>query len=266
MYPEVEIQSTPWWNELWGMVRLYRSLRVRQPAEWFEQLATFGGIVLGPNQEVPVSKEMCGRLIQYLNLADRQLAEVRASLRSEEEALQDCKRLGVVVDQTRTRNVDHHQSSKALVAEVSQLASRYCLNAGITFDTNPQRRAVWLTNGHLHVSARNLDGGVPRLLNPFLVWEIKEYWGKTNGGSKMSDAVYECQLIGLELREFERLSGEHVYHVVFLDGREQWDSRKSDLVRFIDLANQGLIDRLIVGKQVAFEWPEFLRKVHDERQ
>ena len=187
-----------------------------------------------------------------------------ASLRSEEEALQDCKRLGVVVKQTRTRNVGHHQS-KALVAEVSQLTSRWCLDAGITFNTDPQRRAVWLANGHLHVSARNLDGVVPGLLNPVLVWEIKEYWGKTSGGSKMSDAVYECQLVGLELREFERVSGEHVHHVVFLDGREQWARRKGDLVRFIDLANQGLIDRLIVGKQVAFEWPEVLREVNEDR-
>jgi hypothetical protein len=59
----------------------------------------------------------------------------------------------------------------------------------------------------LHVSARNLDGAIPSLANPYLVWEIKEYWGKTKGGSKMSDAVYECHLVGLELRDFETRGG-----------------------------------------------------------
>ena len=55
-----------------------------------------------------------------------------------------------------------------------------------------------------------------------MVWEIKEYWGKTKGGSKMSDAVYECALVGLELRDFEERTGApRVQHVVFVDGKDQ---------------------------------------------
>ena len=47
-------------------------------------------------------------------------------------------------------------------------------------------------------------------------------------------------------------------HVVFLDGKEQWSSRKSDLTRFIDLFHQGLIDQLFVGREVETDWPTFL--------
>ena len=61
----------------------------------------------------------------------------------------------------------------------------------------------------------------------------------------MSDAMYECALGGLRLRQFEERAGAPgVLHVVFLDGKDQWSSRKSDLKRFIDLFHQGLIDYL----------------------
>ena len=96
------------------------------------------------------------------------------------------------------------------------------------------------------------------MTNPRVVWEIKEYWGKTSGGSKMSDAVYECNLVGRELREYEERSGVQVEHVVFVDGREQWHARKSDLARFVDLLNQGLIDTLIIGKDVETDWERSL--------
>lgn len=114
----------------------------------------------------------------------------------------------------------------------------------------------------LHVTARNLDGAIPALSNPHIVWEIKEYWGKTKGGSKMSDAVYECNLVGRELREFEERSFKrHVNHVVFVDGLEQWSYRKSDLARFVDLLYQGFIDCLIVGREVETKWKLLLEKI-----
>jgi hypothetical protein len=110
----------------------------------------------------------------------------------------------------------------------------------------------------LHVTARNLDGAIPSLANPGIVWEIKEYWGKTKGGSKMSDAVYECNLVGRELREFEERTKARITHIVFVDGKEQWSHRQSDLKRFIDLFHQGIIDYLFVGRDVETEWEETL--------
>ena len=77
----------------------------------------------------------------------------------------------------------------------------------------------------------------------------------------MSDAVYECNLVGRELREFEERTGFPVVHVVFVDGREQWSYRKSDLYRFIDLLNQGIIDQLFIGKEVETHWEPALSEM-----
>ncbi len=157
-----------------------------------------------------------------------------------------------------TQLAGYYQSSKSLIAAVAAVARIVCDLKGIPFVDNPQRRCAWLVNNHLHVTARILDGAVPALANPTVVWEIKEYWGKTKGGSKMSDAVYECNLVGREIREFEERSGTKIIHVVFVDGKEQWSHRKSDMRRFIDLFHQGLIDHLFVGREVETDWRKTL--------
>ena len=77
----------------------------------------------------------------------------------------------------------------------------------------------------------------------------------------MSDALYECNLVGREMREFEERSGAKIMHVVFLDGKDQWSTRQSDLKRFIDLFHQGIIDHLFIGKEVETEWEPLLSAV-----
>lgn len=79
----------------------------------------------------------------------------------------------------------------------------------------------------------------------------------------MSDAVYECQLVGHELQDYSAQSGQNICHIVFLDGKEQWGHRKSDLKRFLDLLNQGLIDHLIIGKEVENVWEPLLKEIID---
>src|SRR5207237_4004807 len=104
-----------------------------------------------------------------------------------------------------------------------------CAAKGIPFEWNPQSRCVWCAQNRLHVSAKKIDGAIPGLANPLIIWENKEYWGGTGGGSKMSDAVYECNLVGRELREFEGQTGQKVVHIAVVDGFAQWDNRKSDM-------------------------------------
>ena len=123
---------------------------------------------------------------------------------------------------------------------------------------NPQKRAALVSDSFIWVSPRRLDGALPSLLNPVGLWEIKEYWGGTSGGSKMSDAIYECQLVGQELRAFQALHGVHVRHYAILDGREQWMTRRSDLRRAVDLLCAGLLDELLVGTEVLAEWPRII--------
>lgn len=238
-------------HPLWDLLRFYRSLR-RSGDAWLAQLKT------GVFGDFPVAPE-------HIKLVDAYIAACRTDavyafecLRMESEALTFCQGAGVEVGITRTKNEEHHQSAKALVAAVGYSAQIISSKFGLKCDPNPQRRTVWFDKNNLHVTARNLDGAIPSLENPFLVWEIKEYWGTTKGGSKMSDAVYECNLVGLELRQFEARAKRQIVHVVFLDGKEQWGFRKSDLTRFIDLFHQGIIDQLFIGREVQCEWPKFL--------
>jgi hypothetical protein len=247
-----------WRNILWELVRYYRSLKGKKRERWLESIRDGGLRESRDHDPIGLTAESIQLLLTYLEQSVTVFDAVFAQLRTEDEALNYCARHKITVGKTATRNLDHHQSSKALVAAVTAIAQKACSDRGIPLDPNPQSRAIWSTPEYLHVSARNLDGAIPSLSNPQIVWEIKEYWGKTSGGSKMSDAVYECQLVGRELRDFEDRASKQVSHVVFLDGRIQWGARKSDLVRFIDLCHQGLIDYLIVGREVETEWPVLL--------
>jgi hypothetical protein len=157
----------------------------------------------------------------------------------------------------------YHKSSKVLVDTVEFLTQQTCFGLGADVNTNPQSRGAIISNEHIWVSPRRLDGALPALFNPVALWEIKEYWGVTSGGSKMSDAIYEVQLVGTELRLFEDRFGVHVRHYAILDGKRQWESRKSDLRRAVDLLYAGLIDELVVGSEVLSTWPRILAECCD---
>jgi hypothetical protein len=244
MKSQVEWKALGWQHPLWVFVRFYLALRKKSDRD--------------ARTEFPVSAETSDLFAEYLSYRMTQNSFLVDKLRTEEQALRFCSLLGVNVNSTTTKR-DHHQSPKAVVAAVSRIAQRVCQDLQLTLDDNPQNRCVWCQNHVMQVSARNIDGAIPGLYNPRIIWEIKEYWGKTNGGSKMSDAVYECHLVGMELRQFEVRSNDKVQHIVFVDGKDQWATRKSDLLRFIDLLNQGLIDHLFVGEMIETDWEQFLR-------
>jgi len=257
-----EFASLGWRHPIWEILKVYRGLSrgTRKRREWLSQLEThhlcsFPGDEASPIQ---VDEEISKLLGSYIEASAEQAEEAFGRFRTEREALAHCESIGVTVATTRTQSADHHQSPKALVGGVTLIAADFCCGNGISIDPNPQNRCVWTHDSSMHVTSRRLDGAIPGLVNPRIIWEIKEYWGKTSGGSKMSDAVYECQLVGRELRNWEEGTGLEVCHVVFLDGLEQWKSRRSDFVRFSDLANQGLIDQLIIGGEVEEDWAKLL--------
>ncbi|MGC5342937.1 DUF7687 domain-containing protein [Streptomyces sp. DT171] len=182
-----------------------------------------------------------------------------AAMRTEEQAKADYATVSDQVLQSYgVKLKGYHKSSKALVNTVDAIVYRECRKTGVSVDTNPQSRAALVSDEHIWVSPRRLDGAIPDLLNPVAIWEIKEYWGKTNGGSKMSDAIYELHLVGLELRMFEDEFNVHVNHYAIIDGKDQWNSRKSDLRRAVDLLYSGILDELVVGGEVLTEWPRIV--------
>jgi hypothetical protein len=252
-------RSLGWRHPLWDLVRFYLSLRHKGlRTEWLDRLQSTKTLSVEENKSFQINPEHVRLFIEYLPQREQDFAAAFALLRTEDEALSFCSRKSIPVMKTTTQNQDHHQSSKALVATVSAIAKRICGPIGEAINANPQRRCIWCDERGLHVTARNIDGAIPSLANPAVIWEIKEYWGKTSGGSKMSDAVYECNLVGRELREFEERTDFKVTHIVFVDGKAQWTARQSDLKRFIDLMNQGLVDYLFIGKEIETEWEKTL--------
>jgi len=249
-----------WEHPVWELVRYYLSITTNEERESFvKSLKTENAAKVG-KIKLKLEGDVAAQLVGYLDFR-RTLWNVGDKLlRTEEEAKAYCKKkFNELPKTTQTKNPDHHQSSKAMVLATTRLAEAVCTEFGVAIESNPQRRCVWVANEHLHVTARNLDGAISSLVDPFLVWEIKEYWGTTSGGSKMSDAVYECALVGRELRDFEKRTKLHVDHAVLLDGKAQWTSRKSDLLRFYDLYYQGMIDLLVVGREIETKWQPFVK-------
>lgn len=274
-----DYQDFGWQHELWDVVRYFRSIGKNEKKLrefWLDHLREKSSLAVIVTEKgskkceihgsVPLKKETIDLFFKYLIDSEQQYEALKSCLRTEAEALSFCEKLGVKVEKTATRSQEHHQSSKSLVAAVTQISSEIAAKFGFNIDIDPQHRCVWFKERDLYVTARNLDGAIPCLVNPFVVWEIKEYWGKTKGGSKMSDAVYECLLVGRELREYEEKHGSRIYHIVFVDGKEQWEHRVSDFIRFIDLYNQGIIDDLVVGRDVEQRWSKVLHQILSQQK
>ena len=132
------------------------------------------------------------------------------------------------------------------------------------FDDDPHGLTYFLDDSGriIGASSRRFDGAYPCIENPELVWEIKEYYYATTFGSRVADGVYETQLDGLEFREIYDRTGRKVYHVLFIDAyRTWWIQGKSYLCRLIDAMNSGVVDEVIVGREIFTRWPELLRSI-----
>lgn len=138
------------------------------------------------------------------------------------------------------------------------------LTNGKGFDDDPRGLIyIWDEERHLiGASSRRFDGAYPGIENPEIVWEIKEYYYATTFGSRVADGVYETQLDGFEFKELFNRTGRKVYHVLFVDAyRTWWKQGKSYLCRLVDAMNSGVVDEVIVGKEVLNRWPELLKSV-----
>lgn len=132
------------------------------------------------------------------------------------------------------------------------------------FDDDP-RGLVYVfddDNRIIGASSRRFDGAYPNIINPRIVWEIKEYYYNTTFGSRVADGVYETQLDGYEFKDISERSGKPITHVFFLDAyKTWWEDGKSYLCRIIDILNTGLVDEVIVGREVFTRWPELLNSI-----
>lgn len=132
------------------------------------------------------------------------------------------------------------------------------------FDDDPRSLTYFVdrNNRIIGASSRRFDGAYPSTINPLLVWEIKEYYYNKSFGSRVADGVYETQLDGFEFKELRERTGFDVYHVLFIDSYNTWWIQgKSYLCRLVDAVNSGVVDEVIVGREVFTRWPELLREI-----
>ncbi len=132
------------------------------------------------------------------------------------------------------------------------------------FDDDPRSLLYMLNekNEIIGASSRRFDGAYPETMNPRLVWEIKEYYYNTSFGSRVADGVYETQLDGHEFQEVFERTGRKVYHVLFIDSYNTWwNLGKSYLCRIVDAVNSGIVDEVIIGREVFSRWPELLKEI-----
>lgn len=128
------------------------------------------------------------------------------------------------------------------------------------FDPDP-RGLIYLLNNRKIIggSSRRFDGAYPSIYSPKIVWEIKEYYYTNTFGSRIADSVYETQLDGYEFNEIYDRTGEKVHHVLLVDSyKVWWEMGKSYTVRLIDALNMGLVDEVIIGREVLTQWEKTL--------
>jgi len=133
---------------------------------------------------------------------------------------------------------------------------------GYSADYDPRQLTTFTNLGSpLRTLSRRVDGAFPSTLNPVAVWEIKEYYYTTTFGSRVADGVYETLLDGLELEELETSEGVAVLHYLFLDAHYTWwECGRSYLCRIVDMLQMGLVDEVIVGREVVDRVPLIVEK------
>ncbi len=148
---------------------------------------------------------------------------------------------------------------RILELDVETVLQKVCRAYGLKYKINPAATkppSFLLPDGQVWVLSRQVDVLIPEnddYLDPSVIIEIKEFWGEKQGGSKMSDMVYEAQLLGIELQAL-RQKGVAIRFYLVLNGREQWGYRKGDLRKLMDIMALGYLDGVFTPQDfVAFE-------------
>jgi hypothetical protein len=103
----------------------------------------------------------------------------------------------------------------------------------------------------LRTLARWVDGAFPDTVNPIAVWEVKEHYHTTTFGSRVSGAIYETLLDGMELDELRENEAVDVKHYLMIDAyKTWWEDGRSYLCRIIDMLHMGLLDEALFGYEV----------------
>jgi len=207
-----------------------------------------------------------GRQLEgYLNVRAELLEKrIEPVLMSRAEAAKAWKRLRARQNYKCALPMNKQKGDKAhpayMVGIINMLTERSLRGRG--FADDPRGLAVVTKDGRpLRTFSRWMDGAYPSIVDPYALWEIKEYYGTTTFGSRVADGVYETMLDGHEFDELRLLEKRKVYHYLIVDDRfTWWDCGRSYLCRIVDMLHQGLVDEALFGREVFTRWPAIVRE------
>lgn len=188
--------------------------------------------------------------------------EVEPALMDAEQAANMFKRLRKELDVTSPVAMNKQKGKKKKPAYLTGMVAMLVEANRKTWpcDHDPRVLTAFTKGGApVRTLSRRVDGAFPAVINPVAIWEIKEYYHTTTFGSRVADGVYETQLDGLELEELRVVEGVQVKHYLFLDAHYTWwKCGRSYLCRIYDMVNMGLVDEVIVGKNVEHRVPALM--------
>jgi len=235
----------PQGHRFWRLVQYLRTnpslLRTLERVKKGESLPPQEFVELGLVKDGELS-ELGLEILKYFDKRAKQVEEAIRRLRTRERASEDLMELGLSVNEMELKS---GKFRRIVSKEVEYLLDKL----GI-----PHKKTdsyFWIRIGNdIYTSPRKVDKTIPGPVNPEVIIEIKEYWGEKAGGSKMTNAIYETLAVASVLKKARRC-GYSARYVIILDGKKQWQSRKSDLGRFLDLLNSGVIDELLCGEEIS---------------
>jgi hypothetical protein len=211
-----------------------------------------------------IPTELGKDILSYLNRRSNIITgEAKPNLMDREEAKREFERVRTSVMHTcylpmnkQKREKRHYMYMTGIVNMLTEETL-----GGVYFDDNPKGLIVITREGKpFRTLSRWMDGAYPSLVDPIAVWETKEYYGTTTFGSRVADGVYETMLDGHELLELEAVKGKKIRHYLIIDDKYTWWTKgRSYLCRIVDILNMGLVDEVLVGKEVLTRWKNIVK-------
>lgn len=205
-------------------------------------------------------KELAQKLLSYFSYrADVLENFVQPRLMTAEQAEHLYNELRERLNVSAPSVMNKQKGEKAKPAYLTEITNMLIAEAvgDLPFERDPRQLTSFTTNQTLlRTLARRVDGAFPSIINPSVIWEIKEYYYTTTFGSRVADGVYETLLDGMELAELRQSEGIKVEHLLIIDAHFTWWVKgKSYLCRLIDMLNMGYVSEIIFGREVVEQLP-----------
>lgn len=210
-------------------------------------------------------------LVNYLNKRKEVIeTEVKDNLMKRDEAKEEFERVrdeydvDVPIKMNKQKGDMKHPAYLTCMVNILTAA-----NLGDhEFDPEPRGLTVAQKGDTLlRTFSRRMDGAYPSRFNPEAIWEIKEYYDNKTFGSRIADGVYETMLDGEEVEELKKEEDKKIYHYLIVDDYQTWwEKGRSYLCRMVDIVNMGLVDEIIIGREVITRWPEIVQEMKLEEE